>query len=115
MDFTADLKKFAIPTLVLHGDDDQIVPFADSALRSAKLIRNAKQFWCIDGQGHWRHTPKLGSKVVSATNCCVDHRVRTRTAVCEFYLRARYLQTVMAAVLNDFKPNIEEQRRLIAR
>jgi len=31
-----------VPTLVLHGDDDQIVPIADSALLSSKLIRNAK-------------------------------------------------------------------------
>jgi len=31
-----------VPTLVLHGDDDQIVPYADSALISSKLIKNAK-------------------------------------------------------------------------
>jgi non-heme chloroperoxidase len=40
-DQTEDLKKFDIPTLILHGDDDQIVPIADSALLSAKLIKNA--------------------------------------------------------------------------
>src|SRR6266851_2262825 len=40
-DQTEDLKKFDVPTLVLHGDDDQIVPIADSALLSAKLIKNA--------------------------------------------------------------------------
>jgi non-heme chloroperoxidase len=40
-DFTADLGRFDIPTLVAHGDDDQIVPIGASALRSAKLIRNA--------------------------------------------------------------------------
>src|SRR6266436_3930629 len=40
-DFTEDLKKFDIPTLVLHGDDDQIVPIADSAVLSAKLVRGA--------------------------------------------------------------------------
>jgi len=36
-----DLKKFDVPTLVLHGDDDQIVPIADSALLSSKLIKKA--------------------------------------------------------------------------
>jgi len=36
-----DLGKFDVPTLVLHGDDDQIVPIAASALRSSKLVRNA--------------------------------------------------------------------------
>src|SRR2546422_700542 len=41
-DLTEDLKKFDVPTLVLHGDDDQIVPIGDSALLSSKLIKNAK-------------------------------------------------------------------------
>ena len=41
-DFTEDLKKFDRPTLILHGDDDQIVPIADSALLSSKLVPNAR-------------------------------------------------------------------------
>jgi non-heme chloroperoxidase len=40
-DLTEDLEKIDVPTLILHGDDDQIVPIADSALLSAKLIKNA--------------------------------------------------------------------------
>ena len=40
-DFTEDLKKFTVPTLVMHGDDDQIVPYADSAPLSAKLVKGA--------------------------------------------------------------------------
>jgi len=40
-DFTDDLKKFDIPTLILHGDDDQIVPIAASARLSSKLVRDA--------------------------------------------------------------------------
>ncbi|MEQ8816105.1 MAG: alpha/beta hydrolase [Thalassobaculum sp.] len=40
-DFTDDLKAVAVPTLVMHGDDDQVVPIADSALLSAKLVKNA--------------------------------------------------------------------------
>ena len=40
-DFTEDLKKFSVPTLVMHGDDDQIVPYADSAPLSAKLVKGA--------------------------------------------------------------------------
>jgi len=40
-DFTEDLKTIDVPTLVLHGDDDQIVPIADSALLSSKLLKNA--------------------------------------------------------------------------
>jgi len=38
-DFTSDLKEITVPTLVMHGDDDQIVPIADSALLSAKLLK----------------------------------------------------------------------------
>jgi non-heme chloroperoxidase len=41
-DLTDDLKKIDVPTLVLHGDDDQIVPIADSALLSSKIIKDAK-------------------------------------------------------------------------
>ena len=40
-DFTEDLKKFDVPTLIVHGDDDQIVPIGAAALRSSKLVRNA--------------------------------------------------------------------------
>jgi non-heme chloroperoxidase len=40
-DQTEDLSKVDVPTLILHGDDDQIVPIADSALLSAKLVKNA--------------------------------------------------------------------------
>jgi len=39
-DFTEDLKRATIPVLVMHGDDDQIVPYADSAPLSAKLLKN---------------------------------------------------------------------------
>lgn len=40
-DLTEDLKKFNIPTLIIHGDDDQLVPIASSALLSAKLVKDA--------------------------------------------------------------------------
>lgn len=40
-DFTEDLKKFDIPTLIIHGDDDQMVPIAASALLSSKLVKDA--------------------------------------------------------------------------
>ena len=40
-DFTADLKAFDVPTLILHGDDDQIVPIGASAMMSSKLVKNS--------------------------------------------------------------------------
>ena len=44
-DFTEDLQKFDVPTLVLHGEDDQIVPVNDSARKSARLIKDAKEIY----------------------------------------------------------------------
>jgi non-heme chloroperoxidase len=44
-DFTEDLKKFDIPTLVMHGEDDQIVPVKDAAKKSARLIKGAKEIY----------------------------------------------------------------------
>ena len=44
-DFTEDLQKFDVPTLVLHGEDDQIVPVKDSARKSARLITGAQEIY----------------------------------------------------------------------
>jgi len=44
-DFTEDLKKIDVPTLVMHGEDDQIVPVKDSAVKTAKLISGAKEIY----------------------------------------------------------------------
>ncbi len=40
-DFTEDLKKIDVPTLFIHGDDDQIVPIDDAARKAVKLVENA--------------------------------------------------------------------------
>jgi non-heme chloroperoxidase len=40
-DFTEDLKKFDVPTLIIHGDDDQIVPIGAAAMISSKLVKNS--------------------------------------------------------------------------
>ncbi len=50
-DFTEDLKKIGVPTLVLHGDDDQIVPIGASAMLSSKLIKSAS-LKIIKGASH---------------------------------------------------------------
>lgn len=50
-DFTEDLKKFDVPTLILHGDDDQIVPIDASARRSVKLVEGARLV-VYEGVGH---------------------------------------------------------------
>jgi non-heme chloroperoxidase len=50
-DFTEDLKKFNVPTLILHGDDDQIVPYKDAALLSSKLV-NGSTLKIIPGAPH---------------------------------------------------------------
>ncbi len=51
VDYTADLKRIDVPTLILHGDDDQIVPIGASALLSAKIVANAK-LKVYPGGGH---------------------------------------------------------------
>ncbi len=50
-DFTEDLKRIDVPTLVIHGDDDQIVPIEASALMSSKLVKNAR-LMVYPGGGH---------------------------------------------------------------
>jgi len=44
-DFTEDLKKIDVPTLVMHGEDDQIVPVKDSAVKTVRLIKGAKEIY----------------------------------------------------------------------
>jgi non-heme chloroperoxidase len=48
-DFTEDLTKIDVPTLVMHGEDDQIVPVHDSARKSARLIKNAREIYYPGG------------------------------------------------------------------
>jgi len=50
-DFTEDLKKFDVPTLIIHGDDDQIVPIGAAARESVKLVKSAKLV-VYEGAGH---------------------------------------------------------------
>jgi non-heme chloroperoxidase len=50
-DFTEDLKKMDVPTLIMHGDDDQIVPIANSAMLSAKLVKSST-LKVYPGQSH---------------------------------------------------------------
>jgi non-heme chloroperoxidase len=54
-DFTPDLMKISVPTLVMHGDDDQIVPYADSGPLSAKMLRNST-LKTYEGFPHGMHT-----------------------------------------------------------
>jgi non-heme chloroperoxidase len=44
-DFTEDLEKFDVPTLLLHGEDDQIVPVRESSVKAARLIKGAKDIY----------------------------------------------------------------------
>jgi non-heme chloroperoxidase len=50
----ANLKQFDVPTLIIHGDDDQIVPIGAADLRSAKLVKNAILKICA-GAPHCHH------------------------------------------------------------
>ena len=85
-DFTEDLKRFDVPTLVLHGEDDQIVPVHDSARKSARLIKGAKDVY-FPGAPHGitaTHQDQINAELLrflqsspaSPTRCC---GARTRT------------------------------------
>jgi non-heme chloroperoxidase len=66
-DFTEDLKKITVPTLVLHGEDDQIVPVKDSARKSAKLIKGAQEIY-FPGAPHGltaTHQDRLNADLVA--------------------------------------------------
>jgi non-heme chloroperoxidase len=66
-DFTEDLKKFDIPTLIIHGDDDQIVPIGASAQAAAKLIKNS-QLMIYPGAPHGladTHKDKLNEDLLA--------------------------------------------------
>ncbi|WP_236209414.1 alpha/beta fold hydrolase [Pseudomonas tohonis] len=66
-DFTEDLKKFSIPTLILHGDDDQIVPVDAAARASARLVPHAKLV-IYPGAPHGitdTHKEKLGADMLA--------------------------------------------------
>jgi non-heme chloroperoxidase len=66
-DFTEDLKIISVPTLVMHGDDDQIVPIADSALLSAKLLKNGS-LRVFEGYPHGMcttHTETINAELLS--------------------------------------------------
>jgi non-heme chloroperoxidase len=62
-DFTEDLKKITVPVLVMHGDDDQVVPYADSGPLSAKLVRNGT-LKTYPGFPHGM--PTTGAKIINA-------------------------------------------------
>jgi len=75
-DFTEDLKKFDVPTLVMHGEDDQIVPVHDSAKKSAKLIKNAKEIY-YPGRPHGltaTHQEEVNSDLLKFLNSVQQSR-----------------------------------------
>jgi non-heme chloroperoxidase len=66
-DFTADLKKFDVPTLIIHGSDDQIVPIDASAHASSKLIKDAI-LKVYPGAPHglpWTHTDEFNNDLLA--------------------------------------------------
>ena len=80
-DLTEDLKKIDVPTLILHGDDDQIVPIADSALLSAKIVKGAV-LKVYKGASHGictTHKDLVNEDLLAF--CTAEHAVAARHAV----------------------------------
>jgi non-heme chloroperoxidase len=66
-DLTEDLKKIDVPTLIIHGDDDQIVPIADSAYLSSRIVRDATLL-VYEGASHGlpsTHKDKLNADLLA--------------------------------------------------
>jgi non-heme chloroperoxidase len=65
-DFREDLKRINVPTLVIHGDSDRIVPISASGLRTAKLIKGARQLAVKDGPHciTWTHADEVNRELV---------------------------------------------------
>lgn len=65
-DFREDLKRIDVPTLVIHGDSDRIVPISASGLRTAKLIKGARQLVVKDGPHciTWTHADEVNRELV---------------------------------------------------
>ena len=86
-DFTEDVKKFDIPTLVIHGDDDQVVPIAVTGLRSAKMIKGAT-LKVYKGAPHG-----LMSTIKEQFNADLLQFAKQETKVAETTTRARRTET----------------------
>ena len=79
-DFTEDLKKFDVPTLVLHGEDDQIVPVKNSAVKSAQLIQGAREVY-YPGAPHGitaTHQDEINAELLQFIQSTPGARVRDR-------------------------------------
>jgi non-heme chloroperoxidase len=81
-DFTEDLKKFDVPTLFLHGEDDQVVPLANSAKKAARLVKGAAEFY-YTAAPHGittTHKDEINKELLSFARAAVDKaRSRGRT------------------------------------
>ena len=79
-DFTKDLQQFDIPTLLMHGEDDQIVPVKDSSVKSAQLIRGAKEVY-FPGAPHGltaTHQDKVDAELLQFLRSSPASRTRDR-------------------------------------
>ncbi len=81
-DFTEDLKKFDVPTLFLHGEDDQVVPLPISAKKAARLVKGATEIY-LPGAPHGittTHQDEVNNELLSFVRATVDKaRQRGRT------------------------------------
>jgi non-heme chloroperoxidase len=80
-DFTEDLKKFDVPTLVLHGEDDQIVPVKNSARKSARLIKGARDVY-YPGAPHGitaTHGDQINAELLQFIRGSQEPQLRDRT------------------------------------
>jgi len=75
-DFRKDVRRIDVPTLVIHGDADRILPITASGLRTAKLIKGSRQLVVKDGPHciTWTHADEVNSELVNFLGKGVAHR-----------------------------------------
>ena len=85
-DFTEDLKKINVPTLVMHGEDDQIVPVKDSAVKTARLIRGAKEIYYPGAPHGFTATlqDQVNADLLAGDPCCILVVVERRSLFSQF-------------------------------
>ena len=81
-DFTADLKKFNVPTLVLHGEADQIVPVKDSGQKTARIVKDAKDIYYPGAPWHVRDSPGQGERGSPDIFEIVEYRSQRENGSC---------------------------------
>ena len=107
-DFTEDLKKITVPVMVMHGDDDQIVPYADSAPLSAKLLKNGT-LKTYKGFPHGMPTTEAATINATCSHSFSLTRIQIQLIKTSMLLKIYTLIYVLISLMASSRQNIFQQ------